>query len=519
MRRREFLAGAAGVALGAGFWQRALLASARAAASSYGALGAPDANGLRLPPGFKSRLIARANRPVAGTAYPWHIFPDGQATFATPDGGWVLVSNSESLAASGAGSSAIRFRADGKIAGAHRILSGTNANCAGGGTPWGRWLSCEEHDYGHVWECDPMRTGQGSIRPALGTFNHEAVAVDTATGALYMTEDRPDGGLYRFTPDRRADLRSGLLEVAVAAGAGRLAFTPVPDPAAVFTPTRRQVPTIHAFNGGEGLWYDGGTVHFSTKGDNRVWAYDTATGALGTIYDKAAAGPGAPLGGVDNLTVNPAGEVFVCEDGDDMQICVIAPDRTVAPFLQLTGEAAVGLADRGNELAGVIFDPSHRRLYFSAQRAYGFGAVSEVRGPFHGAGGAIPAGAAGPACGASPNGVRLRTPERVRLDALGTSGLALDLRLGDAVTVAAVLRTDALGLLPGKRGSTARPHTVTLARARRKGRKEMRLHLRAGRAELLRLRGRRSTPARITVMARGRDGRARVATRAVELVR
>ena len=223
-----------------------------------------------------------------------------------------------------------------------------------------------------------MGPGQGTIRPALGTFNHEAVAVDTATGALYLTEDRPDGGLYRFTPDRPADLRSGLLEVAVDAGADRLAFAPVPDPGAVFTPTRRQVPAMRAFDGGEGIWYDGGTVHFSTKGDNRVWAYDTVSGALGTIYDKAQAGPGAPLSGVDNLTVNPAGEVFVCEDGDDMQICVIEPGGAVSPFLQLTGEAAAGLPDRGNELAGVIFDPSHRRLYFSGQRAYGFGAVYEV---------------------------------------------------------------------------------------------------------------------------------------------
>jgi uncharacterized protein len=519
MRRREFLAGAAGVALGAGFWQRALLTTARAQASSYGALGAADANGLRLPPGFTSRRIARANELVTGTGYPWHVFPDGQATFATEDGGWVLVSNSESLAADGAGSSAIRFRADGEISTAHRILSGTNANCAGGGTPWGRWLSCEEHDYGHVWECDPMRAGQGSIRPALGTFNHEAVAVDTATGALYMTEDRPDGGLYRFTPDRPADLGSGLLEVAVDAGGGRLGFAPVPDPGAVFTPTRRQVPGMRAFNGGEGIWYDGGTVHFSTKGDNRVWAYDTATGSLGTIYDKAAAGPGAPLSGVDNLTVNPAGEVFVCEDGDDMQICVIAPDGTVAPFLQLTGEAAVGLADRGNELAGAIFDPSHRRLYFSAQRAYGFGAVYEVRGPFHGAGGEVSTPAAEPAGGASPSRVRLRAAERIGVGALGARGLELDLRLGDAVSVVAALRTDELGRVPGKRGSTARPHTVTLARARRKGREEMRLHLRVGSAGLRRLRGRRSTRARITVVAQGRDGRAHVATRAVKIVR
>ncbi|HET8951370.1 MAG TPA: alkaline phosphatase PhoX, partial [Solirubrobacteraceae bacterium] len=414
MRRRDFLVGAAGLALGSAFWEKALRTGARAAASSYGALGAADANGLRLPPGFSSRLIARANQRVKGTAYPWHIFPDGQATFPLPDGGWVLVSNSESVAASGAGSSAIRFRKNGAIADAYRILSGTNSNCAGGGTPWGRWLSCEEHDFGHVWECDPTRPGQGTIRPALGTFNHEAAAVDAATGALYMTEDRPDGGFYRFTPDTPGDLRAGLLEIAVDAGGGRLAFTPVPDPGAVFTPTRRQVPDTRRFDGGEGIWYDGGTVHFSTKGDDHVWAYDTATGALGTIYDG-----GGPLSGVDNLTVNPAGEVFVCEDGGNMEICVIEPDGTVAPFLQLTGEAAVGLPDRGNELAGVIFDPSHGRLYFSAQRAYGFGAVYEVRGPFHGAG----ASAASPLAPSPPRGrpagePGLRMPTRVGAQAL-----------------------------------------------------------------------------------------------------
>jgi uncharacterized protein len=517
MRRREFLAGAAGLALGSAFWQDALRARARATASSYGALGAADANGLRLPPGFSSRLIARANRPVPGTAYPWHIFPDGQATFPLSNGGWVLVSNSESVAPSGAGSSAIRFRRDGSIQSAYRILAGTNANCAGGGTPWGRWLSCEEHDFGHVWECDPLRAGQGAIRPALGTFNHEAVAVDAATGALYMTEDRPDGGLYRFTPDRPADLGSGLLEVGVDAGGGRLAFTPVPDPGAVFTPTRQQVPAMRRFNGGEGIWYDGGTVYFSTKGDNRVWSYDTSTGTLRTIYDKAAT-PEAPLSGVDNLTVNPAGEVFVCEDGDDMQICVIDPGGTVAPFLQLTGEAAAGLPDRGNELAGVIFDPSHRRLYFSAQRAFGFGAVYEVRGPFHGAGGAAAALAA-PQVAATHPGLRVRAPERVRLDTLMGRGLAVELRLGGAESVVAALRSDELGRVPGKRGSTARPHTVTLARVRRKGHETMTLHLRAGAAGARRLRGRRSTLARITVVAHGRDGRTRVATRAVTIVR
>jgi len=517
MRRREFLTGAAGLALGTSFWRAALHAQARAAASSYGALGAADARGLRLPPGFSSRLIARADQLVTGTGYPWHIYPDGQATFPAPGGGWVLVSNSESVAPTGAGSSAIRFRANGEIETAYRILAGTNANCAGGGTPWGHWLSCEEHDYGHVWECDPQGAGQGTIRPALGTFNHEAVAVDAATGALYLTEDRPDGGFYRFTPDEPGRLGSGLLEIALDDGPGRLRFAPVPDPAAIFTPTRHQVAGTRAFNGGEGIWCDGGTVYFSTKGDNHVWSYETATGALGTIYDG-----GGPLTGVDNLTVNPAGEVFVCEDGGDMEICVIEPDGTVAPFLQLTGEAAAGPADRGNELAGVIFDPSHRRLYFSAQRAFGFGAVYEVTGPFHGAGVATPAPAAAPApapAGPERQRVRFEAPARVRLDRAITRGLAVELRLDDAESVVVALRSDELGRVPGKRGSTARPHTVTLARARRTARGTLTVHLRIDKAGARRLRGRRSTPARITVVAHGRDGRARVATRAVKIVR
>jgi secreted PhoX family phosphatase len=145
--------------------------------------------------------IARANAFVDGSDYAWHVYSDGQATFPAADGGWVLVSNSESLAAAGGGASAIRFTREGDVAAAYRILGGTNANCSGGATPWGTWLSCEEHEYGHVWECDPAGPGQGAIRPALGMLHHESVTVDPVERRLYMTEDRNDGGLYRFTPD------------------------------------------------------------------------------------------------------------------------------------------------------------------------------------------------------------------------------------------------------------------------------------------------------------------------------
>jgi len=525
--RRGFLAAGAGtlggLAFGPAFWRSALAQGAVAAGPNpYGALQPADAQGLRLPPGFSSRIVARATEPVPGTAYPWHVFPDGGATFPLADGGWALASNSESFAAGGAGTSAIRFRADGSIADAYRILGGTNANCAGGPTPWGTWLSCEEHEGGHVWECDPSRVGQGIIRPALGTFTHEAACVDPVGRRVYLTEDKPDGALYRFQPERYPDLSAGRLEVAVTASAGQVAWQEVPDPSAITGPTRSQVPGTQRFNGGEGIWFDSGHVYFSTKGDNRVWELETATGRLDVLYDAAALGAEAPLRGVDNLTVTRAGEIYVCEDGGNMEICVITAQRVVAPFLRLEGAAAAGPAGTGNELAGVAFSPAGDRMYFSAQRAFSSGVTYEVRGPFAGAGAPPAAGAPGgrPALVPGAPGFTLRAARRVSVGRLRRPGYGIVVNVPARSTVIAALRTSDLGRVPGKRGSTDRPRAVTLARTRKRlvaGRNVVRLKV--GPRTAARLRKRRTTRARLTVQVRDEQGRVRVVTRRVRVVR
>ena len=352
--------------------------------SVVGPLGDPDDNGLRLPDGFTSRIVARSGiPPVPDIDYVWHDAPDGGATFPADDGGWIYVSNSEMSDGRG-GVGALRFGSDGALLSAYSILNGTNRNCAGGPTPWGTWLSCEETPTGSVWECDPTGSNEAVVRPALGIFQHEAAAVDVANRHIYLTEDEFRGCFYRFTADGatdgRLDLTSGILEVAQVIGGpeGPVIWRKVRDPLAREEPTRRQVSRSTKFKGGEGAWFHNGTVYFTTKHDNRVWAYDTEEAILEIVYDEDSF-RNVILSVVDNITVSKTGILYVAEEKGDMQIVMIDRFREVAPIVQIVGHPR-------SEVTGPAFDPSGTRLYFSSQTGPrddpSDGVTFEMQGPF-----------------------------------------------------------------------------------------------------------------------------------------
>jgi hypothetical protein len=423
MDRRQFLGRVSGmgaaVALGAGFWERALAAPAQPGPSPYGDLQEPDANGLQLPPGFTSRVVAVSLLPVPGTTYVWHAFPDGGACVPTDDGGWIYVSNSENpppadipvattiAAAVGLGGvGAIRFAADGSIVDAYPILEGSLSNCAGGLTAWGTWLSCEEweetqgpYDAGKVWECDPFGEAAAVDRPALGRFKHEMAATDPERRRLYLSEDQPDGLLYRYTPPAGVwgsgdALVGGTLEAMAVGTDGTVTWLPVTGAEAPAGPVRASVPGATPFDGGEGILYDDGKVFLTTKGDDRVWVHDVEADTMAVLYDAAEFGSPV-LDGVDHIAVSAAHDLYVAEDGGNLEVCIITPDNVVAPVIRMTGTQH-GFDNPTpipfiSEVTGLAFSPDGNRLYFNSERGQGShpvgpgpGITYEVTGPFRG---------------------------------------------------------------------------------------------------------------------------------------
>ena len=163
---------------------------------------------------------------------------------------WEIVPNSEYNRRI-TGKTAIPFHWDEEISGSKEAI-GTFAGCAGGVTPWGTILSCEENTdifygdniyneltgevinklpgsygwekhfnyapehYGWVVEVNP-KTGEAKKLIALGRCAHECATMHQLSDGrvvVYSGDDGNDRCLYKYISNKAADLKDGILYVA-----------------------------------------------------------------------------------------------------------------------------------------------------------------------------------------------------------------------------------------------------------------------------------------------------------------
>lgn len=366
---------------------------------------------LFAPEGFSARVVMRAGiNPVTKTAAGTlgHSRPDGGAVYTLPDGGWIYTSNSETTPG---GVGALRFDASGVVIDYYPICSGTRNNCAGGKTPWGTWITCEEVTGGYAYECDPLGSPATQRRlDALGARNgREAVAIDPIHHVCYQTLDSSSGKFVRFVsnPDDLEVLPSGVTRMRMESGVSQRLRIPafndspafdnvvVPNNAASSQQLRPARPIEWVadtgtngtnFNGGEGIWYyeipeplrtiptagtvpTRGVIFFASKGDNRLWALDIENNLIELLYDihnsqafdnlRNVDGAPGNFNQVDNVVVSPGGDVLVAEDGTAMRLAIMFNNLPAKLLLQITRG--------GSEICGPAFTPDGARLYFSSQ--------------------------------------------------------------------------------------------------------------------------------------------------------
>lgn len=423
--------------------------------SGFGPLVPDPARVMDLPEGFSYRLLSQFGD-VMDDGFVQPMFSDGMYAFAGPGGRSVLVRNHElfstpvGLGAFGEDNRLLP-RADRSrfydwgfgtpaLGGtttlvydtrAQRVerqflsLVGTTRNCAGGPTPWGSWITCEEFvsqnnanlEKAHGYNFEVPSGATGLVEPValveMGRFNHEAVAIDPGSGAVYQTEDRQDGLLYRFLPNERTNLAAGgRLQALVVRGRpsfdtrnwseDRIAvgeqvgveWVDLDEPESPRDDLRMQGASRGAaiFARGEGMYVGSDGIYFACTsggrkkvdtmdGTGQIWRY-VPSRSEGTPQEAGEPGllelvfqpnDDTILDKGDNIVVAPWGDLFICEDGDGDRdsLVVLRPDGTHYRF-------ARNAADQ-SEFAGATFSPDGTTLFVNYQWS---GKTFAITGPW-----------------------------------------------------------------------------------------------------------------------------------------